>query len=68
MKGLKGKDMVKMSATERTAKLNELHLELVKSRVSGKTSKTRTKEIKKAIARLLTVTNASRKSPSVTAH
>lgn len=68
MKGLKAKDSIKMSAAERTAKLNELHLELVKSRVTGKTMKTRTKEIKKAIARLLTVINASRKSPSVTAH
>ncbi len=67
MKGLKGKDIVKMDAKERSAKLKELRMELVKSKVAGKSSKIRTKEIKKAIARLLTVTSASRKSPSVTA-
>lgn len=61
-------EIKKMTKEQRSTKLKELRVELVKSRVTGKTSKIRTKEIKKAIARLLTVINAGRKSPSVTAH
>ena len=68
MKTLRAKDIEKMAPAERKAKIGELRLELVRSRVAGKNSKLRTKEIKKAIARLLTVTNRARQSPSVTAH
>ncbi|MEK6858862.1 MAG: 50S ribosomal protein L29 [Nanoarchaeota archaeon] len=68
MKGLTVQEISKMDKSQRTAKLNELRVELIRSRVAGKSSKVRTKEIKKAIARLLTVINESRKSPSVTAH
>lgn len=68
MKGLRTEELSKMTREQQKAKLKELRIELIKSQVTGKSSKIRTKEIKKAIARLLTVINASRKSPSVTAH
>jgi ribosomal protein L29 len=53
---LKNKDVKKMDEKERKKKTNELRFELIK-RKSGtnKQSKIKTKEIKKAIARLLTV-------------
>lgn len=68
MKGLRAEDLSKMSKEQRVEKLKELRIELVKSTVAGKSPKMRTKEIKKAIARLLTVTRIGKKSPSVTAH
>jgi ribosomal protein L29 len=53
---LKKKDIKNMSEKEKKQKLNDLKFELVK-RKSGtnKQNKTKTKEIKKAIARLLTI-------------
>ena len=68
MKSTDYETLANLDAKERSAKLKELRLELVRSRVAGKSSKTRTKEIKKAIARLFTVINAGRKSPLMTAH
>ena len=50
---LKSKDIVKMHLKEREQKLKELKMELIKNRASKKT-KVQTKEIKKAIARILT--------------
>ena len=53
---LKTKEITKMNVNDRGKKLGELKLELVKSK--GKASqggKNKTKEIKKAIARLLTI-------------
>ncbi|MEK6935574.1 MAG: 50S ribosomal protein L29 [Nanoarchaeota archaeon] len=50
---LKSKDIVKMPLKEREQKLKELKMELIKNRASKKT-KVQTKEIKKAIARILT--------------
>lgn len=50
---LKYKDIHKMSESEREEKLNDLKLELTKNRSAGK-GKMKTKEIKKAVARLLT--------------
>jgi len=53
---LKKKDIKNMNEKERKQKINELKLELIKRKSdSGKQSKIKTKEIKKAIARLLTV-------------
>ena len=50
---LKAKDIAKMSEKERQEKLKDLKMELIKNKVSTK-SKLKAKEIKKAIARLLT--------------
>ena len=53
---LKAKDISKMGKEERNEKLKELKMELIKKNVAAnKTSKIRTKEIKKAIARILTL-------------
>ena len=52
---LKSKDIVKMTEKEREEKLKELKQELIKANVSArKSGKVRVKEIKKAIARILT--------------
>ena len=52
---LKFKDITKLSGTEKNEKLKELRLELIKKNVvANKASKIKAKEIKKAIARLLT--------------
>lgn len=67
MKGLKREDIEKMDKSARVAKLKELRLELIRSRVKGRETKNATKEIKKAIARVLTVTNAGRRNPVGTA-
>ena len=53
MPTLNSKDIEKMSEKERQDKLKELKMELIKNKVSSK-SKLKAKEIKKAIARLLT--------------
>lgn len=53
---LRAKEITKMSKSEKEAKLKELKMELVKSRAKaaqGTSSKIR--EIKKTIARLLTI-------------
>lgn len=51
---LKAKDIKSMKAPEREKKLKELKVELIKA--SGKTGQgSKAKEIKKAIARLLTI-------------
>lgn len=51
---LRAKDASKMSLEERNKKLSELSLELVKANVTAHKSKAKTKEIKRAIARLHT--------------
>lgn len=52
---LRNRDVVKMNASERKDKLKELRIELVKkSAPSQKGGKIKAKEIKKAIARILT--------------
>lgn len=51
---LKYKEISKMSEKERKQKLQELKMELVRSNVSANKANAKTKEIKKAIARLLT--------------
>ena len=52
---LKSKDIVKMNDKEREEKLKELKQELIKANVSArKSGKIKVKEIKKAIARILT--------------
>jgi len=53
---LRKREAKEMADKERQEKLKELKLELIKKSVpANKAGKTKTKEIKKAIARLLTV-------------
>ncbi len=47
-----------MSKNDRDAKLKELKLELVKASVTANRTNAKTKEIKKAIARILTQNNS----------
>jgi len=56
MAQLKSKDLKQMTKDELNGKLEELRFELVKSRANAsKTGSSRTKEIKKIIARILTL-------------
>ena len=57
---LKFKDIGKMDPKERENKLKDLKLELVKSKVSANKANAKTKEIKRAIARLSTFNNSHR--------
>ncbi|MDO8459836.1 MAG: 50S ribosomal protein L29 [Nanoarchaeota archaeon] len=52
---LKAKEVKRMSREERNAKLQELRFELVKAGVTANKTNAKTKEIKRAIARLLTI-------------
>ncbi len=52
---LRQKDLVKMSEKEREEKLKDLKFELVKSNVAANKTNAKTKEIKRAIARILTM-------------
>ena len=54
------KDMRKMSPKEMEEKLKDLKLELIKSSVAANKTNAKTKEIKRAISRLITI-NKSRK-------
>jgi ribosomal protein L29 len=56
---LKYKDAKKMSEKDREEKLKELKFGLIKNRVSSST-KTKNKEIKKAVARILTFNRINR--------
>ena len=51
---IKAKESSKISQKEREEKLKELKLELVKANVTANKSNAKTKEIKRAISRLLT--------------
>lgn len=55
MTTMKLKDIQKLSKTERQKKLQELKMELVKSKAKASKTGTKTKEIKKIIARILTL-------------
>ena len=62
MATIKIKEIEKMSEKEKVKKLKELKMELVKSQVSAaKTGSSKTKEIKKVIARILTVNNSKKR-------
>ena len=51
---LRNSDVIKMKKEEIDTKLNELRLELVKSGVTANRQNAKTKEIKRAISRLMT--------------
>ncbi len=56
MPQLKSKDLKRMSKTELNDKVEELRLELMKSRASAaKAGTSKTKEIKKIMARIMTL-------------
>jgi len=51
---LKSKDILKMDKKSRQSKLKDLKMELIKANVTANKTNAKTKEIKKAIARLMT--------------
>ncbi|MDP3992518.1 MAG: 50S ribosomal protein L29 [Candidatus Pacearchaeota archaeon] len=56
MAKLKARDIIKMSKEEISKKMEELKMELVKARVAAsKTGNSKVREIKRLIARLLTI-------------
>ena len=56
MANIKAKDILKMSKEERKKKLEELGIELVRARVNAsKTGSSKVREIKRLIARILTI-------------
>ena len=60
---LKNKEMKKMSKDEIIEKVKDLKMELIKNKVaSSKGGKIKTREIKKTIARLLTIDRLNNKS------
>ena len=66
MAKMKFKDIKKMNKEERLKKLEELKFELVKARANASKSGTsKAKEIKKIIARILTLNNLEEKSKQV---
>ncbi len=54
---LRYKEIPKMSADERKTKLKDLKMELIRASVTANKQNAKTKEIKKAIARLITFSN-----------
>lgn len=52
---MKSKELAKMSKEDRDKKLKELRMELIKSKTAAKTSSSKTRQIKKMIARILTL-------------
>jgi len=58
---MKFKDIKKLNKDERTKKMKELKVELIKSKVAAsKTGNTKTREIKKIIARILTLNKSEK--------
>lgn len=57
---LRAKDVAKMSKKDRDEKLKELKMELIKANVTANKTNAKTKEIKKAISRLITINNLSK--------
>ena len=62
---LRYNDITKMSEKERAEKLKELKLELVKAGVTAHRTNAKTREIKRAIARLLTFNRLNQINKSV---
>jgi ribosomal protein L29 len=52
---MKMRDLKRMSKEERQGKLQELKMELIKSKTASQKSSAKIKEIKKMIARILTL-------------
>ena len=63
MATLKFKEITKMNAGEREKKMKEFKMELVKSKANAaKSGSSKSKEIRKIIARIITFNNAENKS------
>jgi len=62
MTRLKAKEIQKMSKEEKVKKVEELKFELVKSRVNAAKGSSKSKEIKKTIARILTLNKGNKNS------
>ena len=66
MAKMKFKDLEKMNKDERNKRMEEMKLELVKARTSAaKSGNSKAKEIKKIIARILTLNNKESKNSGV---
>lgn len=61
MTRLKAKDIKKMNKEEKMKKIEELKFELVKSKGNAQKGSSRAKEIKKTVARILTLNNEENK-------
>jgi len=62
---LKSKDIAKMSEKERSEKIKELEMQLIKDRVNlNKGGKIKVREIKRTIARLLTFNGLNKEKES----
>jgi ribosomal protein L29 len=69
MTRLKSKDIQKMNESEKMKKIEELKLEMIKARVStSKAGSSKVKEIKKTIARILTLNKGIKTSKQVENH
>ena len=62
---LKAKEITKMSIKEIEGKIKELKSELIKVKVGNKTAKSNPREIKRTIAKLLTIKNMKNKNTEV---
>jgi len=60
---LRMRDVLKMNGKERKEKIKELKMEIIRANVTANKANAKTKEIKKAISRLLTM-NKKEKSNS----
>ncbi len=58
---LKAKEVRSMDEKTRESKLKDLKLELIKANVTANKTNAKTKEIKKAIARILTFNNSTKR-------
>lgn len=59
---LKSKDVQKMNEKEMKDKLIELKMELVRAGVTANKTNAKTKELKRAVSRILTAMNAKKQS------
>jgi ribosomal protein L29 len=57
---LRAKEVTKMTDKDRKEKLKDLRMELIRANVTANRTNAKTKEIKKAISRLLTFNKASK--------
>lgn len=59
---LRAKDVAKLNKSERDSKLKELRFEIIKANVTAHKTTAKTKEIKRAISRLLTFSNSAKEA------
>ena len=59
---LRTKDIAKMAQKDREEKMKELKMELIRAGVTANKSNAKTKEIKRAISRLITLSNSTKEA------